>query len=544
MVPVRSVHPQPHAERGRRSPAAAPARSPSANADPAPLDRAVAPEPAQDELDGVLQRAVRERAQTLPGPLLQRKIGFETELMVPSFGPYHGKLTYKNVGAVSDEVASFLDGGVPYGTDIGGKGQSIRLDSDHSDKISRKPIVEKLKTMGYVKGNPKEPKTKLEYVTHAVDELAPGSDDEFVDLITDLQSKLAATVKDAKSGAMHQLAAPAQPGFLTGVPVADLKAWLGPTDYAQIRPLVQDFLNNKTSDSVYLQATVGIIPSGIRKFLGRTALPGGHVELDPPSAARRQVLDIVSIAIADLEKHSAFKKHKWVKSLGAASYESLMGILSLAYMYLLGDTLHKTSGGTNSTVKNAVPFLIKHGPFDLVKLAGTSGLEDNPPPQKLARKIGEIFKKSKYLKPSYWMESGKRSAKGEGRIKRPLEARTKKDSLVKGDYVDVVESFLLGSSKGGGVLAVVGKELPGMDALSRDSGGVDILRESYGQMAIPLEYRWISKQYKIAELDKAMYEIVGDVRIANSVHLEEEDQRKIAAAVRAAPRAAAPPVTT
>jgi hypothetical protein len=509
-----------------------------------PLDRAVAREPAQDELDGVLQRAVHERARTLPGPLLQRMIGFETELMVPSFGPHHGKLDYKNIGDVTDEVASFLDGGVEYGTDIGGKGQPIRIDSDHSDKISRKPIVDKLKTMGYVKGNPKEPKTKLEYVTHAVDELAPGSNQKFVDLATDLKSKLAATVKDAKSGAMHQLAAPADAGFLTGVPVADLKAWLGNKDYAQIRPLVQDFLNNKTSDSVYLQATVGIIPTGIRKFLRQSALPGGAVTLDPPSAARRQVLDIVATAIADLEKHSAFKKHKWVKSLGPASYEALMGILSLAYMYLLGDTLHKTSGGTNSTVKNAVPFLIKHGPFDLIDLAGTKVLEDNPPPAKLARKIGEIFKKSKYLKPAYWMESGKRSATREGRIKRPLEARTKKESLIKGDYVDVVESFLLGSSKGGGVSAVVGKELPGMDKLSRDSGGVDIARESYWQTAIPLEYRWISKQYKIAELDTAMYEIVNDVRLANMVDLDQADEDAVRAAVKAAPVASAPLVTT
>lgn len=459
-------------------------------------------------------------------------VGFETELMVPSFGPSHKKLTYKkNPGAVTPAIKSFLDGGVKYGTNIGGKGQPIRIDSDHSDKISRKPIVDKLKALGYVTGDPKEPKTKLEYVTHAVDELAPKSDKAFTDLAADLQSKLAATVLAAKSGAMHQLAAPAKKGYLTGVPVADFKTWLSKKDYAKVQPLLKDFLDNKTSDSVYLQATVGIMPSGLRTFFKRAADPGGFVLLDPPSAARRQVLDIVTIAIGDLEKNSAFAEHKWVKALGPAAYEALMGLLSLVYTYLLGDTLHRTTGGTASTAKNAVPFLIKHGPWDLIALAGTAGLRDNPPPEKLVRKIGQIFKRSKYLKPAYWIESGKHTAKGEGKLKKPLEARKPKEGLLTGDYVDIVEALLLGSARGK-VAAVLGKELPGMDELTQDSGGVNVKYESYDQKAIPLEYRWISKQYKVAELDRAMFEIVNDVRIANMHELDDTQREKVLEATK------------
>jgi hypothetical protein len=430
---------------------------------------------------------------------------------------------------------------VPYGTNIGGKGQAIRIDSDHGDKITRKPIVDKLRKMGYVRGHPLEPKTKLEYVTHAIDEFAPGADKAFIVLANDLKSKLAATLRDAKSGAMHQLAAPAEDGYFTGVPVADLKNWLG-TDYAQIKPLVKDFLDNRTSDSVYLQATVGIIPSGMRTFLRDVAQPGAHVKIDPPSAARRKVLGIVDGVIGDLENDKAFANHKWVKGLGATSYEAFLGILSLVYTYLLGDVLHKTSGGTSSTAKNAVPFLIKHGPWDLVELAGTVHMRDNPPPRGLARTIGRIFKKSKYLKLAYWVESGDESATKDGLIKKPLEAQAPGDTFLEGDYVDIVEA-LLGSKETLFTLlrglvhtprytATLGKELPGMDELATDSGGVDIGYESSGQSAIPLEYRWIQKRYKVKELSGPMFEIIASVRRANASVLGDEESAKVGAAVK------------
>jgi hypothetical protein len=495
------------------------------------LAGALARRQSHDALDALLQRAVLGRAAAVGGPLLQRLVGFEAELMVPSLGPSHKKLTYvKKPGVVTDAIKRFLDGGVPYGTNIGGKGGSIRIDSDHSDKISRKPIVDKLKQLGYVTGNPKEHKTKLEYVTRAIDELAPGSDQEFADLAEELEEKLAETVKDAKSGAMYQLDPPAKAGFSTGVPVERLKWWLGKDDYAQIEPLVKDFLENKTSDSVYLQATVGIIPTGLRRFLRRSGQTGGHVELDPPSAARRQVLNLVDAAVRDLERDPAFADHDWVQNIDAVSHEALMGILSLVYTYLLGDTLHRTTGGTASTAKNAVPFLIKHGPWNLVELAGNGQLRRNPPPDDLIQEIGAIFKRSKYLKPAYWIKRGKDTAKGEGLIKKPLEARAPKEELLQGDYGDVVAAFLGGT--GGAVQAVVGKELPGMDELNEDAGGVNIAYESYGQRAIPVEYRWISKQYKVSEIPMAMWEIFNDVRHANMSELTDEQEAQVRAQFR------------
>ncbi|MGH3620587.1 MAG: hypothetical protein ACRDQ5_02200 [Sciscionella sp.] len=450
--------------------------------------------------------------------------------MVPSLGPSHGKLTFvKNQAAVTPAIKSFLDGGVPYDTDMGGKGGPIRLDSDHSSKISRASIIKKLSELGYVTGKAKEPKTKIEFVTHAVDELAPASNKEFQTLNADLQNNLNAALTAAQSGTMTQLAAPAKPGYFTGVPVADLKSWLG-GDYAQVKGLVDHFLGEQIADEVYLQATVGIIPSGVRTFLATAKLPGGKVHLNPSSEARKQVLGIVKRVITRLEKRKKFVEDPWIKDLGKSGHEAFMGILSLVYSYLLGDTLHQTTAGTTSTAKNAVPFLIKHGPWNLTQLAGTDALRGNPPPKALARYIGEVFKNTKYLTAKYWIETGKRTATGEDKIKKPVEARVRKKGFLRGDYVDVVEALL--TSGGGGVTARLGKELPGVDSLPTDSGGVNVRWESYDQKGIPLEYRWITKKYTVAQLLPALNEIIKEVRVANMRELTAEQKEKVDEAVK------------
>lgn len=477
----------------------------------------------------IVQREAGEAAAPL-GPLLQRKVGFEAELMVPSLGASHSKLSYpKKTAGVTAAIKSFLDGGVPYGTDIGGKGEPIRIDSDHSGKITREPIVEKLKSLGYVTGDPGEPQTKIEFVTKAIDELAPKSDKAFRTLGIDLRSKLQAALDDAKSGTMHQLKAPAKVGFFTGVPVADLRSWLG-DDYAQIKDLVSHFLTEQTADEVYLQATVGIIPTGLRSFMKTANLPGGKVELDPPSEARRQLIDIVETVVSGLESFEAFKEHEWVKGLDATSHEAFMGIASLAYSYLLADTLHKTTGGTASTAKNAVPFLIKRGPWNLTAMAANHALRANPPPQEFARGVGRFFLKTKYLKPAYWIETSKHTAVGEGKIREPVEARAPSTGFLTGDYLDVVEQMLRGS--GGAVTAVMGSELPAADALPAESGGIKVAWESYDQAGIPLEYRWITKHYKVADILPALNEIIQEVRAANMRELSPEQKDAVNAAIK------------
>ncbi|WP_395729539.1 DUF4157 domain-containing protein [Nakamurella sp.] len=501
----------------RRSAAPAePAGVPAAESAPLSLLRHPAPNPGRDQL--------------------RRKVGIEAELMVPSLGPSANGLTYvKEPGKVTDSIKSFLDGGVAYGTDIGGKagGADVRLDSDHGGSIDRTPIVNKLIDLGWVTGKPSEPRTKIEFVTTAMDEFAPGANRRIRTVGLELRSQLTAALTQAQSGELRQLGAPAKAGYKTGVPVADLKAWLG-GDYAALDATIKEYLTSGVKDDVYLQATVGILPSSLLAFFARTALTGGKVEVAPPSAARQQILGIVAEVIAALDTtFAAAPEDHWISKLGATSKSAFMGILGLIYSYLLGDTLHQTSGGTLSTVKNAVPFLIKMSPYGLMGRTATSALVDDPPPRDFVRSIGAAFKRTKYLQLPYWVEESRKdqpTAVSDGKLPVKLDARPTATRLITGDYTDFVEQVLLDS--GGDIRVVVGKELPAPDKPPTDAGGIDVFYELYNQQGIPLEYRAITKRYKISEVLPAVEEIISDVRLTNMGGLTEEQKATVTEAFK------------
>jgi hypothetical protein len=429
-------------------------------------------------------------------------------------------------------MKSFLDGGVPYDTDIGGKaeGADVRLDSDHSEKVDRTPIVNRLAELGWVSGEPYEPQTKIEFVTTAVDELAPGANRRLREVGTTLERLLTDTLAQAQSGKMKQLGAPAKAGYQTGVPVGDLESWwFLEKEETELNALVQNYLNNGIQDDVYLQATVGVVPSALVTFFARAALPGGKVEVAPPSAARQHILGIVQEVVADLDtRFTGASEEHWVRTLDKDSKDALLGLLGLVFSYLLGDTLHQTSGGTRTVEKNAVPFLIKMSPYGLLAKTATHVLRNNPPSKNFVREVGEFFKKSKYLQLPYWVEEARMdepTAVGEGKLGAKLTARPTAQRLVTGDYTDFVEQALLGS--GGAVQVIVGKQLPTPDKPPTDSGGVNVFYELYNQQGIPLEYRAITKRYKVSEVLPAISEIVGDVRLAAMSGLTEEQKAKV-----------------
>ena len=453
-------------------------------------------EPAVDEVSQPASTPGETRGQLL------RKVGFEAELSVPSLGPSANTLTYEKYPTqVTADMKSFLDGGVDYGTDMGGKAEAadVRLDSDHGKLVDRTPIVNKLIELGFVSGTPHEPQTKIEFVTAAVDELAPGADKKLRTVGLSLKSMLDATLTQAKSGQMKQLGAPAKAGYKTGVPVADLESWwfLEKGD-TELDALVKEYLANGIQDDVYLQATVGIVPAALMKFLAQAALPGGKVELNPPSAARKQILGIVQEVVSDLDARFAKASDEhWVKTLDQTSRDAFLGLLGLAYSYLLADTLHQTSGGTLTTVKNAVPFLIKMSPYGLLAKTATHALKTSPPPLDFVRSIGDFFKKSEYLQLAYWVEEARdegSTAVGDSKLTTKLDARPNPERLITGDYTDFVERVLLGT--GGAMKVVVGKELPAPDKPSTDSGGINVFWELYYQSGIPIEYRAITKRFR------------------------------------------------
>jgi hypothetical protein len=138
------------------------------------------------------------------------------------------------------------------------------------------------------------------------------------------------------------------------------------------------------------------------------------------------------------------------------------------------------------------------------------------------------LKKNKYLQVAYWVEEARKegpTAVGEGKLTEKLEARPSSERLVTGDYTDFVEQALLGS--GGAVSVIVGKELPAPDKPPTNSGDINVFYELYNQSGIPLEYRAITKRYKISEVLPALSEIISDVRQASLNGLTEEQKAKV-----------------
>ncbi|MGS0687389.1 eCIS core domain-containing protein [Nakamurella sp. GG22] len=481
-----------------------------------------------------LMRSTAPSRTAAPSPTrLLRKVGFEAELMVPSLGPSADKLKYlKSAADVTDSVKSFLDGGVPYGTDMGGHagGLDVRLDSDHGGSIDRGPIVQKLADLGFVSGTPHEPRTKIEFVTTAMDELAPGANKRLRTVGESLKQLLSDALTQAKSGKMHQLGAPAKAGFKTGVPVEDFDTWWWlDKESTELDEMIQDYLKNGIQDEIYLQATVGVVPSALLAFFAQAALPGRKVEVAPPSEARKHILGIVQEVVAELDTtfNRAPADH-WITTLDKDSRDAFLGLIGLIYSYLLGDTLQQTSGGTTATVKNAVPFLIKTSPHRLLAKTATQTLKNDPPPQEFVRNIGDRLKKTKYLQLAYWVEQARGdepSAVGEGKLAAKLEARPTEKRLITGDYTDFTERVLLGT--GGAISVVIGKELPAPDKPTINSGDINVFYELYNQNGIPLEYRAISKRYTVSELLPAINQIIGDVRKASMSGLTDEQKAKV-----------------
>lgn len=191
------------------------------------------------------------------GATIQRKVGFELEMNVPTIGPdTSGDVKYPK-GAPPDSIKRFLFGGLGYNKKLGeDKSVGIELSSDHG--IRNTGILDRLKALGYIDSVPKhESMTNLEYKTKALDELDPqeGSNAAFNAQFAALAAHATQTFKLATAGnKLSPIPSPSST-YLTGFPDDDFARWVKEEDF--------DAFTKRMSDSFYVQATVGVIPSSI-----------------------------------------------------------------------------------------------------------------------------------------------------------------------------------------------------------------------------------------------------------------------------------------
>ena len=473
--------------------------------------------PLPDLARNTAAQSIKGRSRTI-----QRKVGFELEMSVPTFGKpaaFHPQW-FKDMpkGNALEFIETFLFGGLPYGSDIG-ENDDFRLTSDHNRLQAKgSAILNKLHEMGYLLRFPQHGEYKtvsnLEYVTKALDELAPNSTTAFQTQFNAMKNHMKTVWTDAKT-TMKLIHAPAKK-CATGVPVAELKQWLG-AEYKQIEPLIKDF-QDTMKDQLYLQATVGVIPSALRDL---------HVRQVPDSDDDKTVWDeatqgvdaYVNKVVKDLLDADdpyvkdlatppsdifSFKKH-------GVEIEAFKGLLFMTLMYMVGNAINQTDI-LEQTAKNAVPFLSK---MNLGQIQGTAmtihqgGILGERPPEGTIKKIVAAFKAFNATKADQWVAHRGVKLVGTGE---------------RASFIPDDEAFIRGVLEGKNVQAIITGPTRQLKA---DVLPKEVEKASAGQKGITVEYRKIRERPTPDNLAAPLMKIVREVRELNTKHLSAEAKKRI-----------------
>jgi len=441
---------------------------------------------------------------------MQRRVGFELELAVPSMGaPKALGANFRNGNGLPPlDIGRALLGGVAYGTVIR-PSPPVKLTADHGS-VDRAPIINGLVGLNKMDAvvDP-DVSSNLEYVTDAIDELAPGSNAAFARQAATVAWHIQDTVAKARSYALHEITG--APGFYTGLPYQGFHDWLPPLDFAALLPAL-NAVRQTFRDEVYMQATVGVIPSAIPRLFGQLETQAtGHRDANLPRFSMEDAsFEAIGMIFNDVQTVLAeLRRDVFVTGLGNISYDAFRGALFLLFSYIIGNAISQTAGSEGGTVKNAVPFLIKIAPSSLIAAAGTVSLQHNPPPPNVVQHVADYMGRVAHFGVTYWARRFGASPIALGqRLVRTVDEHA------------VAEAFLRG---GGAAPIVVGATvLPAADPLPR---AVDA--DSAGQRGVPLEFRYLHARPSSAGLAAELDKIVAQARELNTRHMDVRDRRRL-----------------
>jgi hypothetical protein len=311
--------------------------------------------------------------------------------------------------------------------------------------------------------------------------------------------------------------------YYTGVPVDDLRAWLA-NRYNEIEPLVTEF-QDAIDDSLYLQATVGIIPSALRDLHREYVAeePGDRDVMQAVADAAntwvdaivKKMLDLNDEYVKDLSTAPTGAFSSMSSKQTAIDLEAFKGVMHLCQMYVIGSALNQTNLFEGSTQKNAVMFLSKMNLGSVRRGAMTKyqgGFFSSAPPASTITLIANGLSLCPLSKVDYWVGKGLSDRRGQPE---------------RGPFIANVETFVRGVFTGEQVQAVntgLSRQLniDEMPAAVRDA--------SAGQQGIPVEYRYIKLKPKPAQLAAALLRIVRDVRRLNTKHMAADQRDALIAA--------------
>ncbi len=458
--------------------------------------------------------------------LVQRKVGFEAELSVPSYGPAPGavddtRLTKGPDGdAPTPAIEQFLFGGLPYGENRG-ENEHFTLKPDHNELQDKMiPLWRKLRSMGILLAIPTTTTSNLEYVTKPIDELAVNSTQAFDQQFAAIQNHVNALFPAATTS-MQAIGAPGVATF-TGVPVADLQAWLG-SRYGEIASLVGDF-QASVKNELYLQATVGIIPSAIRD------LHKAHAPARPEDAVTVPELAMVWVDryIDQILGFDEFQNHPYIQELrngkdqkgwlGGTThkparpidYEAFTGVLHLMLMYAVGSALNQTNLFDGSSKKNSVPFLSKMSNLRSIISAAAPGLQAHRPPSDLVAYIAHMFGAIEQTKVDWWIQTAKLEDRRGVEGREATIGSTFVSDMLGGNWI-LPESIF-----GGTQVTAVGSP---RSFATPDQLPPEVSQASGGQQAAQFEYRYLSARPSGDGLAAELTKVVREVRQLNLKHM-------------------------
>lgn len=481
-----------------------------------------------------LWKASKGGTEPLPGPsTVQRKVGFEIEMNVPTFGPapkvlplesnidkgpgLHGKKNQRNVFP-SVEIAQFLWSGLPYGEDMGGdiKVNEFKLASDSGgigDTIEE--IEYRLHKYKYYDHRPNnyEPPSNLEYVTKAYDELAQGANTIYKAQFNQILNHMNGIYPAATN---HLMVIPPPPGaaapkqnYYTGIPIQEFKNWLGPEYDAAIGPEI-NAMKAAMQPSLYLQATVGIIPSALRTLhqQGPSFWPGAK-------SATQATTNAIEQTINALVALPAFKNSNFIKDLKARpttiDYEAYVGLLHLIFTYMVGQAYNQTTDLTGSSEKNAVPFLSHLELNDIMTNTTTTYLKQkrlDPNHLNLIPFISNFFGNRPHITRNYWIQQANLG------LKAAVPARP---NVIEANFNSFVSDVLQGVP-----VKVLSNEVNYFKA--PDPMPAAVRAESENQEGVQLEYRRIDARPDFNGLEAEFFNIINQVRKLNTQHMNQANR--------------------
>ena len=467
------------------------------------------------ESGGALQRLRRKvdgRAA-----VVRRLLGFEVELRVPTLS----RGTPNNLGAVRDGpepdplISTFFAGGRENKAEMGVY-RGITLESDHDSTMARLGKAY-LKAIGRrdpdaVKDATYNKLSNLEYKTAALDELAPGSTAEFRRLAETIDGHAQQLFDNSPRTAMGNI--PGAMQFQTGVPVAQLTTWLANSPHSQTRAVALKELQNHITWHMYVQATVGVLPSGLAKLFESQA---ERLPVSTKKGDREDVTQDAASAVVRLSKQFRMLPEFHSIGLPRTAEAALEGLFTLAASYAVGRAMAQTTAIAGSE-KNAVSLFNKLSSNAAVSDAMPSTLKllfnwDQYLPllPELITAVTALIHDAPQTTVDHWISCGKKPRPDRTVIYGPGLAPAKATAGLISDWLtgsDTIPVFRTGEDG----------QLHQPDAAPKTVADRDV---SFGQTGVPLEYRWIFEYpAKAGDLWPVFNKVLGEVRTANLTGLK------------------------